>query len=105
MTEKDPQPVPDPAARRPENIGLRLSAPILPIQNREAQRAAEASRENRMLVVAILALLLPFGFVLAAWPLVSGRGRAWKLAVISIPFNIVGWIIIVIAMFFRMPNC
>ena len=106
MTEKDPQPEPDPAIQSQGLAGpRRLSSPSLPIKSRERQIATDASRENRMFVVAILALLFPLGFVLAAWPLASGRGRAWKLALISIPINIFAWIIIGLALFFRMPNC
>jgi len=75
------------------------------MQSAVHRRAADDSRENKLLAVAVLALLLPFGFVLAVWPLLSGRGRAWNLALISIPFNLIAWIIIVGVLFMRMPKC
>lgn len=77
----------------------------LRVQARLRQKAISDAAERRFFGVALISLFIPFGFLLAVWPLTTGRGRAWKLALFSIVINPLVWIGALMAASFRLPNC
>lgn len=104
-----------PPTRDPETLELRSDPPPPPLDPQEAardqkarlydrlsssrsraplevqlfNRAMDESRENMLTVVAVISLFVPFGPLLALWPLFGSSGRAGAIAVFSIWIGII----------------